>query len=101
MDWPISENQAEVLESNYHQLSELLEVTKELAIKMFSKHVINVQQRDFFSTQENSFKASRDFLDMLSQSSQKCHFQTVQCLRELNAGYIANILENVTGKFYA
>lgn len=95
------EEQVEILESNYHYLSEFLSVTEEFIGELFSAHAINRLQRNFFSSQENSFKASQVFLDMLSQSSQKSYFLTAQCLRKVKACHIATILEKVTGKFCA
>lgn len=100
MDWPLTEREIEILDGNYDQLGEILNVKEELIRNLFSEFVFNERQKDFISSKLPICEANETFLDILRQSSLKTYFLTVKYLRKLNEVRSANILDNVASKLY-
>src|SRR6218665_558206 len=97
-DWPLTENEISILDTNQESLVDLVDCS-ELLPRLYSAQVINRRQRVTISSEPNDLKRNEVLLDILRRRSVDDYRQVVQCLHESNQSHVAEILDKGGGRF--
>lgn len=97
LDWPLSDKENEILDSNRESLIDTID-TSGLLFQLYAKGVVNIRQRDLIQSKPTNYKSNEVLIDLVTRLSRKSFFIFINCLRESNQSYIADILENKGGE---
>jgi len=97
-DWPLTENEISILDTNQESLVDLVDCS-ELLVRLYSAQVINRRQRDAISSEPTDLKKNEVLLDILRRSSIDDYRQVVRCLHESNQSHVAKKLDEGGGRF--
>lgn len=89
---PLTIMQENTIDLNRYILVDLITHSSKLADKLYKKSVLNDRQRDHICDL-HATRANEIFLDILRRKSIQNYKATVRCLREINQGLAADILD--------
>src|SRR6218665_2588545 len=99
-DWPLTDREISILDTNRRCLVDLLEAS-DLLPHLYSHKVINSRHRDFVSAKAVSHEKNDAFLEILRRTSLQDYKKTIRCLCLSEQKHIAMILEEGGGKRFS
>ena|SRR6218665_2454474 len=97
-DWPLTDNEISILDTNQESLVDLLDCS-DLLIRLFSAQVINGRQRETIFSEPTNYRRNEILLDIIRRRSIDDYRRMVQCLHESNQSHVAEILDKGGGRF--
>ena len=97
-DWPLTDNELSILDTNQESLVDLVDCS-DLLIRLFSAQVINGRQRETIFSEPTNHRRNEVLLDILRRRSVDDYRQVIRCLYESNQSHVAEILDKGGGKF--
>lgn len=90
-EWPLGEKEMKTLRANHGSLIDLIDIG-DLCVRLYSKEVINVRQKEFVSSYSRNFERNEALLDIVGRFSGRQFRILIDCLHESNQSHIAEIL---------
>src|SRR6218665_809919 len=97
-DWPLTENEISILDTNRESLVDLVDCS-ELLTSLYSAQVINGRQLETISSEPTNHRRNEVLLDIIRRRSIDDYRQVVRCLHESNQSHVAEILDKGGGRF--
>lgn len=95
-DWPLFENETEILTVNHGQLVDLID-PKELIDYLLAKKIINLRQHRILKSMGNDIQQNEMLIEIWEKTSRKNFLKIVECLDKCGQSHIGDILKNGGG----